>query len=42
MELRWDKIIGTSGMSFVEKPPILAVPVVKWDFCQVCYGGKCF
>lgn len=30
------KIIGTSGMSFVEKPPYFGCPSGKWDCYQVC------
>ena len=36
--LAWDgeNIIGTSGMSFVEKPPYFGCPSGKWAYCLVC------
>ena len=36
LALDGEKIIGTSGMSFVEKPPYFGCPSGKWDCFPVC------
>lgn len=36
LALDGDQIVGTSGMSFVEKPPYFGCPSGKIGICRVC------